>query len=632
VLARDLRGADGLEAMAKRVSIKWHGWVLLFLSIVASLLASKLPVGHHLNLFGYDLLMATVPRAAATRDDVAVVGIGDDNAIADEQLREEVRDIPRVFRRDYLAKVLDSLLDAGAAGVGLDIVLSSSVYKTCDKDSDRKLKDVLKRARRLEKPVILGFYPSNQGKKSEMPHDYFLLSVDRVAFLNFDEDPDEKRRSVTPAFYGKDMEGRNTSVQSISYEMAGLIEKDLPLGSSSHLKIDYRLAPVPRYAFWDIYSLAREKNELNESKLRDVFANKIVFLGYTFSAEDEHTIPVSLRNSDSSNNQASDRIHGIYVHALGAKTLLASHLLRDVPSWINWTLAAGLGLLSGTLFLMLSPLKAGAAVGSLLLFVCAAIYGLFSSFWVIPLAPLTFGLFIPGATTGSYRYSIQYRQFRHVQRFFKSYVNPQVLQKILDDPKLAVFEGQRVTVSVMFTDIRNFSTLSETMDPQLVVSGLNRYLAEMTEAVVKVDGYMNRFMGDGILAIFGAPNPLPDDGAWMAVQCGMDMLDRLQRLNQSEIFPGISEIRIGIGVHTGEAIVGNIGCYQKMDYSITGDTANLASRIEGMTKVHKVPFLISEATCERVRDRIEARFIESTQVKGRKEMVNLYEVVSLKGV
>jgi adenylate cyclase len=282
------------------------------------------------------------------------------------------------------------------------------------------------------------------------------------------------------------------------------------------------------------------------------------------------------------------------------------------------------------LFLMLSPARAGAVLALLALLASLGIYDLFLSFRVMRAAPLAFGLFIPGAFTGVYRYSVQYRQFRYVQRLFKSYVNPHVLQQILDSPGSALFDGQRVTVSVMFTDIRNFSTLSEVLDPQVVVSGLNRYLAEMTEAVVTVNGYMNRFMGDGILAIFGAPNVLPDDGAWGAVRCGLDMLDRLQRLNLSEIFPGIPEIRIGIGVHTGEAIVGNIGCYQKMDYSITGDTPNLASRIEGMTKVYKVPFLISESTYERVKDRIEARFVDSTQVKGRKELVNLYEVVSLK--
>ncbi|MGA2402792.1 MAG: CHASE2 domain-containing protein, partial [Syntrophobacteraceae bacterium] len=126
--------------MARRVTIKWHGWVVLLASVAAALAASNLPAGRHVDLLGYDLLMAAVPRAPAGRDDVAVVGIDDDDTIADQRLREEVSDMPRVFRRDYLAKVLEALLDAGAAGIGLDIVLSSSVYKTCDKEADRKLK------------------------------------------------------------------------------------------------------------------------------------------------------------------------------------------------------------------------------------------------------------------------------------------------------------------------------------------------------------------------------------------------------------------------------------------------------------------------------------------------------------
>ncbi len=615
--------------MAGRVQIKWHGWVVLLAGVAAALAASTLPMGRHLDLLGYDLLMAATVRQPTGPDDVAVVGIDDDDTISSPQLREEVADIPRVMRRDYLAKVLESMLDAGAAGIGLDIVLSSSVYKTCDKEADRKLKGVLRKARMVGRPVVLGFHPASPGKKSELPHDYFMLSADRLGFLNFDGDLDEKRRSVALSIHGKDMQGRDATVHPISYELAGLIKKDLSFIKPSHLKIDYRLAPVSRYAFWDIYALATQSGRVGESKLTEAFANKIVFVGYTFRVEDEHTIPVSL-NIASGQNRPSDRIHGIYIHALGAKTLLSGKLLKDVPAWAAWTPAAGLALASGILFLALSPLRAGAALGSLALFACFGVYALFSSFWVMRAAPLTFGLLIPGAVTGTYRYGVQYRQFRYVQRFFKSYVNPHVLQQILDDPKSAFFEGRRVTVSVMFADIRDFSTLSEALDPQQVVSGLNRYLAQMTEAVVRVNGYMNRFVGDGILAIFGAPNPLPDDGALSAVECGLEMLDRLRRLNVSEIFPGISEIRIGIGVHTGEAVVGNIGCYQKMDYAITGDTPNLASRVEGMTKVYQVPFLISGATYERVKDRIEARFIDTTQVKGRKEAVNLYEVISLK--
>jgi class 3 adenylate cyclase/CHASE2 domain-containing sensor protein len=616
--------------MAAKVPVRWHGWVVLLASVAAALALANLPVGRYMDLWGYDLLMGVTARAPARGDDVVVVGIDDDDTIANQRLREEVSDLPRVFRRDYLAKVLESMLDAGAAGIGLDIVLSSSVYKTCDREADRKLKEVLRKARTLGRPIVPGFYPASPGKMAELPHDYFLLSVDRVAYLNFDEDVDEKRRSVTLSIHGKDMEGRDVRVNAMCFELAGLIKKDLPSDGLSHLKIDYRLAPIPRYAFWDIYSLAAERSEVNESKLREAFANKIILLGYTFRVEDEHTIPVKSIVA-SGQTRASDRVHGIYVHALGAKTLLSGVLLRDVSAWAVWVPAAVLAIVSGLLFLMLPPVWAGALLGLLTAVTFVGVYGLFSFYWVMRTAPLAFGLFVPGTITGVYRYGVQYIQFRVVQGFFKSFVNPHVLQQILDNPESAFFEGERVTVSVMFTDIRNFSTISEPLDPQQVVSGLNRYLEEMTQAVLRVDGYMNRFVGDAILAIFGAPNSLPDDGAMSAVECGLEMLDRLRRLNASEIFPGISsELRIGIGVHTGEAIVGNIGCYQKMDYAITGDTPNLASRIEGMTKVYQVPFLISEATYERVKDRVEARFVDSTQVKGRKEMVNLYEVISLK--
>ena len=246
-----------------------------------------------MDLLGYDLLMAATVRAPVDPDAVAVVGIDDDDTISSPQLREEVADIPRVMRRDYLAKVLESILDAGAAGIGLDIVLSSSVYKTCDKEADHRLKGVLRKARMLGRPVVLGFYPASPGKKPEFPHDYFLLSADRVGFLNFDGDPDEKRRSVTLSIHGKDMEGRDTTAHTISYELAGLIKRDLPFDNPSHLKIDYRLAPVSRYAFWDIYSLATQNGPTGESKLAEAFANKIVFVGYTFRVEDEHTIPVN---------------------------------------------------------------------------------------------------------------------------------------------------------------------------------------------------------------------------------------------------------------------------------------------------------------------------------------------------
>lgn len=186
-----------------------------------------------------------------------------------------------------------------------------------------------------------------------------------------------------------------------------------------------------------------------------------------------------------------------------------------------------------------------------------------------------------------------------------------------------------MTVTVMFTDIRNFTTLCEHRDPALVVRGLNRYFAAMTRAVDDAEGYLNRTVGDGILALFGAPVPLPEDGAWAAVRCGLDMLERLEMLNRENIFPGAGPVEIGIGVHTGPAIVGNVGSHRKLEYGIVGDTANLAARIESLTKTYGVPFLASAETVSRVRNRVVCRRLDTTLVKGRDQAVTVFAVEAL---
>jgi len=151
-----------------------------------------------------------------------------------------------------------------------------------------------------------------------------------------------KDSSTKPRLYVYSLFGK-TEAHCAFWLRAGLIKRDLPSDDPSHLKIDYRLAPVSRYAFWDIYSIATQNGPTGESNLAEAFANKIVFVGYTFRVEDEHTIPVS-SNIVSGQNRPSDRIHGIYIHALGAKTLLSGKLLKDVPAWDAWTPAAGLAL------------------------------------------------------------------------------------------------------------------------------------------------------------------------------------------------------------------------------------------------------------------------------------------------
>jgi adenylate cyclase len=206
------------------------------------------------------------------------------------------------------------------------------------------------------------------------------------------------------------------------------------------------------------------------------------------------------------------------------------------------------------------------------------------------------------------------------------------MKEILEHPDSVNFEGGLVNVSIMFADIRNFTTMSERLKPSEVVMGLNKYLSEMSNAIISVDGYVNRYVGDGIVAFFGAPNKLPMNGSLAAVKGGLEMLKRLEELNKSEIFPGMEKIKIGIGIHTGEAIVGNIGSFEKMDYSIIGDAANLASRVEGLTKTYNVSLLISGSTYEPIKHHIDAEYVACVKVKGREQDVEIYKVNALKEI
>jgi adenylate cyclase len=585
---------------------KFESIIVLILGVGTALLLATTPLADNFNLYVYDFLLANT-KANSIVDDVVVIGI-DDKAL-------ERFDDPLVLWHKYLSKIIDGLADSGAKGIALDIIPSISLEKLAP-ELDRQLIRSIRMAQKKGTPVYLGF---RAGKYKVVPHRKFLFAATGLGFLNLYPDKDGKIRKQTTL-----LTGENSRV-AYSLPLLTIKQNDPSYSEQSQrqLYIDYRLAPPPILAFGQVYDWVQAGNN---DKLGPAFNNKIVFIGAT-----SHTLPDIYAVPINKGSEQSDRVPGVLIHALTAKTLLANKLIKDIPEKLVWILAIVVALASGILFLLLSPRKAGAIVSVLFLIMAGGTIYAFNLFWTMPVAPFILGFIIPGAVTGTYRYSEEYRQFRYLQRFFKSYVNPQVMQEIIDNPEMVSFDGQQVVVTVMFTDIRNFTTMSENMEPSVLVAGLNRYFSEMTAAVTEVHGYLNSYLGDGILAVFGSPNELPDDGAWAAVRCGSNMLKRLEELNRSEIFPGVTEkVQIGIGIHTGEAVVGNIGCYEKMDYSIIGDTANLASRIEGVTKEFKTPLLVSETTYNYVKDRVEARFVDSVQVKGREQEVKVYEILSIK--
>ncbi len=208
------------------------------------------------------------------------------------------------------------------------------------------------------------------------------------------------------------------------------------------------------------------------------------------------------------------------------------------------------------------------------------------------------------------------------------YFSPNVFDKITtSDDSLVNSSGRKQEVAVMFTDIRDFTTLSENLRPEEVVELLKEYHAKMVNIIFENGGTLDKFIGDGIMATFGTPDSKPDD-AYRAVVAGLAMKKALIELNTERKKKGLIELRQGIGIHFGNVIAGNIGTENRMEYTVIGDTVNLASRIESKCKELGTDFLISETVHAQLKERIPTRSVGAHSVKGKTEVVTLYEVIS----
>jgi adenylate cyclase len=187
--------------------------------------------------------------------------------------------------------------------------------------------------------------------------------------------------------------------------------------------------------------------------------------------------------------------------------------------------------------------------------------------------------------------------------------------------------GERKEVTILFSDIRGYTTLTENLGASEVVSLLNKYFETMVEAVFNHEGTLDKFIGDALMAVFGAPLPLTENHAWMAVQSALDMRWRLAEFNQSRILCKQPLIHIGIGMSSGEVVSGNIGSQKRMDYTVIGDGVNLSSRLESVTKEYGCDIILSEYTYNLCRDRIWVRELDRIRVKGKHQAVNIYELI-----
>ncbi len=246
-------------------------------------------------------------------------------------------------------------------------------------------------------------------------------------------------------------------------------------------------------------------------------------------------------------------------------------------------------------------------------------------------------LFLPTLAVASatlsamvFRVLTEERRSHQIKGMFSRYVSPKVVEELVRNPHTALaLGGKKMTVTVLFSDIRSFTTMSEQLTPEAVVDLLNEYFQAMTDVIFSYDGMVDKYIGDAIMAIFGAPVEHPDDPV-RSVRAGLEMLQILRAMNRRWESQGKRTFEIGVGINTGEAIVGNMGSTHAMGYTVIGDTVNLASRLEGLNKELKTSLLISEQTYQRVKDHFEVQAFPGVRVKGKAEAMTVYAVTGPK--
>jgi adenylate cyclase len=207
------------------------------------------------------------------------------------------------------------------------------------------------------------------------------------------------------------------------------------------------------------------------------------------------------------------------------------------------------------------------------------------------------------------------------------YLTPRVAEQVMALGEDTLMVGERKEVTILFSDIRGYTTLTENLGAAQVVSLLNQYFETMVEAVFNHEGTLDKFIGDALMAVFGAPLPLTENHAWRAVQAALEMRQRLAEFNQRRIIQEQPQIHIGIGISSGEVVAGNIGSRKRMDYTVIGDSVNLSSRLEGVTKEYGCDIILSEFTYQLCKERVWVRELDKIRVKGKHQAVNIYELI-----
>ena len=383
-------------------------------------------------------------------------------------------------------------------------------------------------------------------------------------------------------------------------------------------------ARLKTYDSYHAHDLIVAENKIEESVKPDLdpalFKDKIVFFGLSAAGLlDNHPSPMAtvFPGTEVIAAATDNLLNGDYLIPAGPAALLMMILagLLAAGTASSWSRAA-----------WAAPVAVLASSAALAAVACAAFD---RGVWLDMVAP-QLSLWLGFAAVSAYGYAVEGKQKRYIQAAFSHYLSPEIVARIAENPEMLSLGGERREVTVYFSDIEGFTTISEKLDPEKLTQLMNRYLGEMTDTILASGGTLDKYIGDAIMAFWGAPVPSKDH-ALAACRTALANQKRLTELREEFSRLGYPPVRARIGLNSGPAIIGNMGSALRFSYTALGDTVNLSSRLEGANKAYGSYILISESVLAGAGAAVETRELDFVKVKGKNQPIRVYELLGLAG-
>jgi class 3 adenylate cyclase/CHASE2 domain-containing sensor protein len=531
---------------------------------------------------------------------------------------------PLLFWHPYYAEAIRASAAAGAKVFGLDVTFPIPVEQWAPGHDQLLAEAVIAASPRM--PVICSYVPSMVGRQADwpVPVNLAVAALGQAAFANLRVDPDDFVRSVElieePAA-GQDAPLTRSVALGLAEKFLGaqarfeegelhLAGHLIPTAGRRTITINYPgpAGTFPRVSLCDFLSAAREGRT---DQLQRWVAGKAVLLGKDM-IDDRHATPFYTLSPGLRANTA-----GVEIHAAALSTLLTRRYLQEAPQPARFAAlfapAAAIAAVAATLGAWtVGAFVAGGAALTILL-----THLLFRAGWMLSPSEVILAGLLALLFTLTYRFFTAEKRGAVFYKAIGMFVGKKLAKTLAETESIAL-SGSRQMLTILFSDIRGFTSFCEEKDPAVVVELLNEYLSTMVAIIIRHQGHANKFIGDGIMAIFSDEDgTVAGDHAVRAARCGRDMAAQPHRF------------RTGVGIHSGVALVGNIGSADKMEYTALGDTVNMASRLESLNKEHKTRLLMSEATHLMLDGALDTMCLGEVVVRGTSAPMKIFTLPDL---